>query len=58
MNIEKRPIQKNENPHETEISSEYVLIAEQALRGYLALKPEEKIHGNSIQTRLREKKIF
>lgn len=42
INIERTPTSKIEQQKETEISPEYVHVAEQALRGYLALKPEEK----------------
>src|SRR3989344_1242650 len=42
INLEQLPKLKIEQQKEAEISQEYVRIAEQALRGYLALKPEEK----------------
>lgn len=42
INIERAPKSKIEQQKETEISPEYVQVAERALLGYLALKPEEK----------------
>lgn len=42
MNIERKLAPKIESRQETEISLEYVRVAERAIRGYLALKPEEK----------------